>query len=131
MKKALINNNEEGRICDVVLNGQQFEVHKDFLWVDCDDAVDTSWTWDLDDNGKVIFTKPNIMADPAFIETGVLLARTKMYGSIGDQLDMLYRELKANGSISTNGEWFKHIDNVKTTLKSGDLQAVMSTFPKQ
>jgi len=39
--------------------------------------------------------------------------RIELYGSIGDQLDILYNDIKS-GNI--NGEWIKHIDKVKNTI---------------
>lgn len=39
--------------------------------------------------------------------------RIRGYGTIGDQLDMIFHELKDTGSISTSGEWFNNINTVK------------------
>ena len=55
-----------------------------------------------------------IERDGPFTNNGV--ARSVAYGQIGQQLDMLYHELKNNGSISTDGDWFQHITNVKSII---------------
>lgn len=39
--------------------------------------------------------------------------RQSRYPMIENQLDMLWHELNTSGSISTNGEWFNEIKNVK------------------
>lgn len=39
--------------------------------------------------------------------------RMMNYPQITDQLDMLFHELKNNGSISTNGTWFQTINDIK------------------
>jgi hypothetical protein len=39
--------------------------------------------------------------------------RTHNYPTIGNQLDMLWHELNTSGSISTDGNWFQSIQEVK------------------
>ena len=39
--------------------------------------------------------------------------RDRVYPSIGDQLDMLWHELNVSGSLTSNGEWFNKIKEVK------------------
>ena len=43
---------------------------------------------------------------------GYIEARQSAYGSIGDQLDMLYHDMEA-GKGDKTGEWFKAIKKVK------------------
>jgi|TARA_R100000479_G_scaffold161397_1_gene99111 hypothetical protein len=43
---------------------------------------------------------------------GYIQARQEAYGSIGDQLDMLYHDMTANKGDKT-GEWYKAIKKVK------------------
>ena len=38
--------------------------------------------------------------------------RRREYNSLGDQLDLLYKDIVA-GKLDTNGEWAKHIKAVK------------------
>ena len=40
--------------------------------------------------------------------------RAMNYPQITDQLDMLWHELNSSGSLSTSGEWFQTIENIKT-----------------
>ena len=44
--------------------------------------------------------------------------RKSSYGEIGDQLDMLYKDMVAGKGDST-GEWFKHIKSVKDANPKG------------
>jgi len=46
--------------------------------------------------------------------------RDRQYPSIGDQLDMIFKEIKANGSISANGEWVTTIQSVKDQVPKPD-----------
>jgi hypothetical protein len=39
--------------------------------------------------------------------------RLQIYPTLGNQLDMLWHELNQSGSLSTNGEWFNSIKEVK------------------
>jgi hypothetical protein len=39
--------------------------------------------------------------------------RQQIYPTLGNQLDMLWHELNQSGSLSTNGEWFNSIKEVK------------------
>jgi hypothetical protein len=39
--------------------------------------------------------------------------RQQNYPTIGNQLDMLWHELNTSGSLSTNGNWFQSIQEVK------------------
>jgi hypothetical protein len=39
--------------------------------------------------------------------------RQQVYPTIGNQLDMLWHELNNSGSLTTNGEWFNTIKEVK------------------
>ena len=43
---------------------------------------------------------------------GVRATRKKSYGLIGDQLDLLYKDMVA-GKLDSTGEWFKKIKAVK------------------
>jgi len=48
----------------------------------------------------------------------VKATRKSSYGEIGDQLDMLYKDMVAGKGDST-GEWFKHIKSVKDANPKG------------
>jgi len=46
-------------------------------------------------------------------ESYAVIKRRQNYPEIGDQLDMLYHEIKETGTISATGEWITAIDIVK------------------
>lgn len=56
MKKALIDT-RDNRICQVIDPVDEFPVHEDLIWVDCDDAVDTTYTYEVV-GGDPVFTPP-------------------------------------------------------------------------
>lgn len=120
MLKALLHTNEPGRICDIVEPGNEFEVHSNFFWVDVPDGTTTTDTYNED--GSI--SKFDPLSQPGFAENAYLVARGIAYKSIGDQLDMLYKEVVATGTISNTGPWATHITNVKTSIPKDDLQAV-------
>lgn len=119
MKRALLNSNEPGRICEVVDQGNEFEVHESFSWID---VPDDTTTHDRFENGEVI--KFDIVSLPGFAEQGYKVARTIAYTSTGDQLDMLFKELQTTGTISNTGPWATHIASVKAAIPKDDPQAV-------
>ena len=121
MKKALINLNELGRICEVVEPGQEFEVHEDFAWIDVPDDTTTADTYHND--GTI--TKFDPLTMPGFAENAYRIARSIAYTDVGNQLDMLYRELRDTGTISTDGEWFSHIQSIKTNIPKDDPAKVL------
>jgi hypothetical protein len=48
----------------------------------------------------------------AIVDRVILDLRRKEYGKIGDQLDLLYKDMLADKG-NKSGEWFKHIKAVK------------------
>lgn len=117
MLKALLHNQEPGRICEVVQPGQEFEVHSNFQWVDVPDGTTHMDIWDTENN---VVIKYDPLSVPGFAENAYRIARGIAYKSPGDQLDMLYHELVANGNISTSGIWFQHITSVKSAIPKDD-----------
>lgn len=129
MKRVLANIYETGRICDVVEPGMEYEVHPDFFWLDCDnDLVTKEWTYSADINGVYTFTEFSIVNQPVFQAEGYKIARMIAYQDIGDQLDMIYKELMANGTLSATGDWATHITTVKNTIPKDDPQAVLDWY---
>lgn len=120
MLRALINSMEPGRICEVRNPGEEFEVHESFSWVDVPDDTTTQDTYLEDGTVK----KYSVIDDPYFVTDGYKVARAIGYGSIGDQLDMLYKEIKAVGGISPTGPWVTHIESIKAAIPKDDPQAV-------
>lgn len=121
MKKALLSLVEPGRVCEVVSAGQEFPTTGDFYWIDCPDDITTS---DRYDEATKSFVKFKITDMPGFAEEGYKVARTIAYKSVGEQMDMMFKELAATGTISQDGPWATHIANVKTLIPKDDPEAV-------
>lgn len=66
---------------------------------------------------KEYFTDEEVIAHVAQQDENAAVAfnhqRINDYGAVGDQLGMLFDELKATGVISLAGPWAKHIQAVK------------------
>lgn len=123
MKRALINSLEPGRVCDVVDVGNEFEVADSFTWIDCPDDISRSHTYN-EATGE--FKSFDLLTLPGFTEEGYKVARTIAYGAIGNQLDMIYKEIQATGSLSATGPWATHVANVKATIPKDDPAAVQA-----
>lgn len=128
MKKALISNLEPGRVCDVVEVGQEFETTVDFYWVDCPDDTLTSHTYNQETGEFKAF---NVLEQEDFIRDGYKVARAIAYGSIGNQLDMIYKEIAATGTVSADGAWATMVADVKATIPKDDPAAVLAWYEQQ
>ena len=72
------------------------------------------------------FTKPTDSQIASYETAGnaeesnnnVRVKRKEAYGNIGDQLDMLYKDMLADKSDKT-GDWFKHIKDIKDANPKG------------
>ena len=118
--RALLHNTEQGRICEIREVGEEFEVHPDFQWVDVPDGTTTHDLYNED--GTI--TKFDITKLPGFAETAYQVARGIAYTPVGNQMDMLFKELQATGTISNSGPWATHIASVKAAIPKDDPQAV-------
>jgi len=118
--RGLINTTEPGRICEIVEAGSEFEVHESFRWIDLPDGTTTADT--VNDDGTI--TKFDITKQPGFAENAYKVARGIGYGSMGDQLDMLFKEIQSTGTISNTGPWATHIASVKAAIPKDDPYAV-------
>jgi len=123
MLRALIHNQEPGRICDLVQPGNEFEVHSNFTWIDVPDDTTTTDKYNEAD-GTII--KYDLASDPIFAENAYKLARGIEYKSPGEQLDMLFHELTTTGMISSTGTWATHIATVKENVPKDDPAAVLA-----
>lgn len=122
MKRALLSRNEIGRICDIVEPENEFEVHPDFYWVDVPDDTTTADKYNSD--GTI--DKFDVTKIPGFAENAYRVARGIAYNSVGEQLDMLYKELQRTGTISNTGPWATHIASVKAAIPKDDPAAVQA-----
>tara|TARA_B100000959_G_scaffold87349_1_gene92642 strand:- start:5791 stop:6165 length:375 start_codon:yes stop_codon:yes gene_type:complete len=115
--KALVNKKENGRVCEVLPDDKIFETYSDLVWIDCtgtdienekpNEPNGGTWTYSFETETFSIVPPHTNPAERFNI------ARKIGYGEIGEQLDMLYKEVKDAGSITTDGEWFKHVKKVK------------------
>lgn len=108
--KALLSTVEVGRILEIRPDDEVFEVAPQLYWVDCPDYINFDYTYNAETQ-EFEFAIPTSIPQDRFE-----IARVIGYGGLGEQLDMLYRELKESGSISANGEWFNHISRVKEDI---------------
>ncbi len=129
MKKVLTNINEPGRVLEVVEPGKEFETHPDFIWVDCDNNnVTIESTYTIGENGEYEWQEFNLVHMEVFQQQGYKIARMLAYQDVGEQLDMIYKELMATGTLSSTGDWATHITNVKNTIPKDDPQAVQQWY---
>jgi len=111
MKRALIDSNTL-RVTQVVEQGEEFEVHKTLYWVGCPDDCDTYYLYDPE---ELTFEDPHAASKDEFgnpVEPFVM-QRARAYPGGGDQMDMLWKEIRDTGTISADGEWFQSILAVK------------------
>jgi|TARA_B100000902_G_scaffold380976_1_gene416933 hypothetical protein len=97
----------DGFITDIVESGEEFEIYTgpgaSMKWMDIPDDATNLWKLEL---GEWI---PDFEAhDPEML-------RVVAYGDPGQQLAMIYNDIK-NGTLTEEGEFFKHVKNVKDTL---------------
>ena len=110
MKRALIETATK-RVVQVENPGDEFEVHSGLYWVDCPDNVETYWIL----NDDTSFTDPHEDMRDEFgnLVEPWIMQRMRAYAPAGDQLDMLYKEIRDTGTISKEGAWFKHVTEAK------------------
>jgi hypothetical protein len=119
MKRVLVD--FKGSVQGIANVGEEFEIYEGpdaaLRWVNCDnDNVNPSWilvngTWYED-----------VSAPPSYE-----VLRRGAYGEIGDQLDMLYKDMK-NGTTN----WIDHIETIKSIVpgpNSAEAKAVLAARP--
>lgn len=114
MKRALIDSGNN-RVVQVVEMGEDFEVHSNLYWVDCPDQAESYFIYDPE---NLTFEDPHASSKDDFgnpVEPWSM-QRQRAYPSAGDQMDMLWKELRDTGSISKDGQWFKNIQLVKDSI---------------
>jgi len=113
MKKALIS--FQGWVQQIVEPGEDYEIYEGpdatIAWVDAPDEITLDWTLEWSPSRQEMIW---VERDGPYTDNAV--ARSVAYGQVGAQLDMLYHELKTNGAITPEGEWFQHIDMVKSVI---------------
>lgn len=127
-KRILTSINEPGRILAVSEIGEEIEVHPDFEWKTCeDDTVTMEHTWETIE-GTLKISLVSALDAPEFVNNGYKYARIIAYGDIGDQLDMIFKEIDATGSISPDGEWVTSIRQAKLAIPKRDNEAVLAYY---
>ena len=113
MKKALVS--YQGFVSTIVDPGEDHEIYEGpdatIAWVDAPDNIQLDWTLEWSPSkGEMIWVE----RDAPYSDNAV--ARSVAYGQIGDQLGMIFDDIKANGKLDENSEWFQHILNVKSLI---------------
>jgi hypothetical protein len=115
MKRALIDK-RFWTVCQIIEQGEtEFETTDDFMWADCPDNCETPWAYDAETKE---YTDPHAHHRDEFgnpVEPFVM-QRMRAYPPMGDQMDMLFKEIKNTGGISVDGEWFQSIQLVKDNV---------------
>ena len=120
-KQALVNRHN-GTLTDIVDEADKFEVYEgndaEFKW--CEVPDDTTYDHYMV-NGVVIHRSEN-----EDLREEAIVTRMDAYGSVGDQLDMMYRD-NLNGTT----EWKDFVANVKaTTTKPSTIAAFVQDEKK-
>ena len=115
MKKALID--KRGWVVVQIIEEDQseFETTSDFVWKPCPDNCETAWSYDTE---LEEYIDPHAHSRDEFgnpVEPFVM-QRMRAYPPMGDQMDMLFKEIKTTGAISPTGDWFQSIKYVKDNL---------------
>ncbi len=114
MKKALVS--YQGYVSEIRDPGEEYDIYEGpdaaIAWVDAPDEIQLDWTLEWSPSQQIMIW---VERDGPHTDNGV--ARKVAYGEVGAQLDMLYHELKVNGSISQDGDWYQHITNVKSMIE--------------
>lgn len=120
----------QGYISEIRNPGEEYEIYEGpdatLAWVDAPDNVTLDWTleWSPSQQDMVWVER-----DGSYTDTAV--ARQVAYGQVGEQLDMLYHELKETGSISQNGTWYQHITMVKDVIDKPIVKEEFLTMEEQ
>ena len=108
--KALLE--PDNIVCQIVADSNTFPVHSSLKWVDAPDGVTEGFSYD-EDTGKFTDEMKAQAATPKGLRGAMVHTRLEAYGPIGDQLDMLYNDMK-NGTTT----WVDRIDAAKAATPS-------------
>lgn len=111
MKKALMDST--GYVADIVEPGEEYTLFFgrgcSQMWVNAPDNITKAWTleWSPTAADMVWIERTESYTDPS-------TARIVAYGEIGEQLDMLYKDILAGKDLgASDATWFNHIKGVK------------------
>lgn len=114
MKKVIVT--YQGYVQDIVDPGEDFEIYQGpdatIAWVDAPDSIQLEWTLEWSPSQQLMIW---VERDAAYTDRKV--ARKVAYGRIEEQLDLIYHDIETNGVLSTDGDWYNHIAQVKTMIE--------------
>jgi len=113
--QALIDK-RENKVVQIVEDSEIFQVHENLIWVHCyDSKVETGWSYNFE---REIFIDPfeGLRDEFGNVPEPWIMQRSRAYPPIGDQLDLLYKEVIQNGSISADGPWARAIAAAKAAV---------------
>jgi hypothetical protein len=109
MSKKILVNSKTKLVVDVADN--EFEVHPSLVWYTVDnDNVDNNWTYNKSD-GSLIDNNSAFLESEQGQRYSMVQARLSGYGSIGNQLDTLYKDMRDGTNI-----WVDKITAVKNNI---------------
>jgi len=124
MKKALMD--FTGGVADIVEPGEEYPLFLGRgcgqMWVNAPDDITKTWTleWSPSAEDMIWVKRDETYADPA-------TTRRVAYGDVGQQLDMLFKDLEAGRALDAEDAlWFNHIKTVKEfTARPSDFEEPM------
>ena len=124
MKKALMD--YTGYVADIVEPGEEYPLFLGRgcaqMWVNAPDNITKTWTleWSPAAEDMIWVERSETYADPA-------TTRRVAYGDVGQQLDMLFKDLDAGRALDADDAlWFNHIKTVKEhTARPSDVEEPM------
>ena len=131
MKKALMD--FTGYVADVVEPGEEYTLFFgrgcSQMCVNAPDNISKAWTleWSPAAADMIWIERTESYTDPA-------TARVVAYGEIGEQLDMLYKDIAAGKDLgAADAIWFNHIKGVKaaTTAPSSVAEPMDPTMTEE
>ena len=96
-------------------NGKVYKEERDNFFMENDGSGDRLVSWNVSGLAEPTAEQLDALdskADTDFANRIIGYTRKKSYGDIGDQLDLLYKDMLAN-KLDTTGEWAKKIKAIK------------------
>ena len=110
MKKAMVS--YQGFVSQIVDPGEDFEIYEgpdaNIAWVDAPDNIQLDWTLEWSPSKQQM-----VWVERTAPYTDNSVARKVAYGRVEEQLDLIFHDIRQNGSLNTQGDWYQHIASVK------------------
>jgi hypothetical protein len=119
MKKALMG--FQGYIHEIKDPGEDYQIYEGpdatMMWVDAPDDITINWTLEYSPRYACM-----VWVERPRPYTNLEVARKVGYGDVGEQLGMLFDDLKANGTLSAEtSSWFEHVSYIKNVIPKPPL----------